>query len=199
MKTNHNTLVFRLIGGMLLAFISIIPSLAWSQSSATGSVENLKLNNGIGNLLLGHDITELPAQNLTYLDGDSRIDPDSCLRYQYHDDNLLALGDSLSLDAIGLRTYQNKIVNIYLFFKFKDAYKVLGNFLQAYGPCTSRPDSYSDIYNWDTSMLSLSLRYQVKTDLGVAIFTSKDIENTIASDKYSQSLKTTFQSVSALQ
>ena len=199
MKTHHNTAICRLAGIALLAIIGLIPSLAFSQSTTSGSVEHLKVNNGFGNLLLGHSITELPAQNLTYLDGDSRIDPDSCLKYQYHDDNLLALGDSLSLDAIGLRTYQNKIVNVYLFFKMKDAYKVLGNFLNAYGPCTSRPDAYADIYNWDTSQLSLSVRYEVKTDLGVAIFTSKDMENTIAADKYSQSLKTTYQSISALQ
>jgi hypothetical protein len=199
MKAKHNTTIYRLIGGLFLIILSFSPSLVWSQSSVNGSVESLKANNGFGNLLLGHNITELPAQNLTYLDDDSRIDPDSCLKYQYHDDKLLALGDSLSLDAIGLRTFQNKIVNVYLFFKMQDAYKVLSNFLNAYGPCTSRPDAYSDIYNWDTSQLSLSLRYQVKTDIGVAIFTSKEMENTMAADKYSQSLKTSYQSISALQ
>ncbi|MEO3403638.1 hypothetical protein AAFN85_07025 [Mucilaginibacter sp. CAU 1740] len=199
MKAKHNTQIYRLVGGLFLLILSVTPSLVWSQSAVNGSVESLKANNGFGNLVLGHNITELPAQNLTYLDGDSRVDPDSCLKYQYNDDKLLTLGDSLSLDAIGLRTYQNKIVNVYLFFKMQDAYKVLSNFLNAYGPCTSRPDAYSDIYNWDTSQLSLSLRYQVKTEIGVAIFTSKEMENTMAADKYSQSLKTSYQSISALQ
>lgn len=199
MKTNYKSAFYRLAAGLLLVMFSFAPSLVWSQSKTGGSVESLKINNGFGNLLLGHNITELPAQNLTYLDDDRKVDPDSCLKYQYHDDNLLALGDSLSLDAIGLRTYQNKIVNVYLFFKMSDAYKVLSNFLNAYGPCTSRPDAYADIYNWDTNKLSLSLRYQVKADLGVAIFTSKDMENTIGAGKYNQSLKTTYQSISALQ
>ncbi|WP_162996410.1 hypothetical protein [Mucilaginibacter celer] len=198
MKIHHNSSVSGLLSLVLSAIICLSPSFGWSQSLKAGSVEYLKQSNGIGNLLLGSSITELPSQNLSYLDGDSSMDPDSCLKYQYHDENLLALGDSLSLDAIGLRTYRDKIVNIYLFFKIKDAYKVLSNFLDAYGPFTSRPDAYADIYNWDTSRLSLTLRYEVKADLGVAIFTSKELENVIAADKTNRIAKASTQSLSAL-
>jgi hypothetical protein len=143
-------------------------------------------------------LVKISADKLTYLDNDSKPDADSCIRYQYKDSSLLALGDSLSLNAIGLRAYKNKIVNIYLFFRMPDAYKILNNFLNAYGPFTGRPNAYADIYNWDTSVLNLSLRYQVKTEMGVAIFSSKNIENQIAANRPAAILKDADQSLSVL-
>ncbi|WP_167516144.1 hypothetical protein [Mucilaginibacter metallidurans] len=47
-----------------------------------------------------------------------------------------------------------------------DAYKILDYFLKAFGPFTGRPNANADIYNWDTTALNLSLRYQVKTEMG---------------------------------
>jgi len=187
------------ISGIKIALFIIICCrwfMVHAQDLKTGSISYLTLNNGLSNnVVLGADIKELQAANLSYLDGDSHIDADSCLKYAYNDPNVLALGDSLNLDMVGIRTYKDKIVNIYLFFKMTDAYKVLKQFISMYGQFTDRPDNYSDIYNWNSSLLSLSLRYQYKADLGVAIFTCKRLQNEIEADKqraisrgYSQAL-----------
>ncbi|QEC76132.1 hypothetical protein [Mucilaginibacter ginsenosidivorax] len=187
------------ISGIKIALFIII-SCQWfmanAQSLNTGSITYLTLNNGPGNsVTLGSDIKDLHTANLSYLDGDSRVDADSCLKYAYNDPNVLTLGDSLNLDMVGIRAYKDKVVNIYLFFKITDAYKVLQKFISMYGQFTDRPDNYSDIYNWNSSLLTLSLRYQYKADLGVAIFTSKTVQNEIVADKqkavsrdYSQAL-----------
>jgi hypothetical protein len=187
------------ISGIKIALFIII-SCQWfmanAQSLKTGSITYLTLNNGPGNnVVLGADIKDLQTANLSYLDGDGRVDADSCLKYAYNDPNVLTLGDSLNLDMVGIRAYKDKVVNIYLFFKITDAYKVLQKFISMYGQFTDKPDNYSDIYNWNSSLLTLSLRYQYKADLGVAIFTSKTVQNEIVADKqkattgdYSQAL-----------
>lgn len=95
MKTSQNSAVHSLLTGLILVIASLSPLSGWSQSSKPGSVEYLNFCNGIGNLLLGQNIKDLPAGYLSYLDGDSSIDQDSCMKYQYHDENLMALGDSL--------------------------------------------------------------------------------------------------------
>jgi hypothetical protein len=177
----------RAISGIKIVLF-IIVGCQWFMANAqvlkTGSIAYLTLNNGPGNtVVLGSDIKDLQAANLSYLDGDSRVDADSCLKYAYNDPNVLDLGDSLNLDLVGIRAYRDKIVNIYLFFKMTDAYKVLQKFIGMYGQFTDRPDNYSDIYNWNSGLLTLSLRYKYKADLGVAIFTSKTLQNQIAADK----------------
>ncbi|XHR97736.1 hypothetical protein ACFJIV_14375 [Mucilaginibacter sp. UC70_90] len=197
MKAYYETLKTG-IKTLLIAIACLLPPLVFSQSKTPGSVEYLKFRNGIKGLTLGEDISLIPAHKLSYLDNDAKPDADSCIRYQYKDSSLLAQGDSLLLDAIGFRTYKNKIVNIYLFFKMTDAYKILGDFLKAYGPFTARPNAYADIYNWDTSALNLSLRYQVKTEMGVAIFSNKNLENEIAANRPSVILKDAYQSFSVL-
>jgi len=101
---------------------------------------------------------------------------------------LLKLAGDLKLDLIGIRTYKNKIVNIYLFFKLSDGYKILRVLLTNYGLFTDRPYDYADIYNWDSSTINLSLRYNVKVDLGVAIFTCNRLENEIELMKAKQYL-----------
>jgi len=163
------------------------PFFAGAQSFKPGSVQYLTATNGINNqLVLGANIDNLQATNLSYLDNDSSIDADSCLKYAYTDPHALAaFGDSLNLDMVGVRAYKNKIVNIYLFFKIDDAYKVLNHFISMYGQFTDRPDNYSDIYNWDSSSSSLSLRYQYKAGLGVAIFTCKELQSEIEASKQS--------------
>jgi hypothetical protein len=183
---------------LLIIIACLLPSLVFSQSKTPGSVEYLKFCNGINGLTLGEDISQIPSYKLTFLDNDDKPDADSCIRYQYKDSSSLALGDSLSLDAIGFRAYKNKIVSIYLFFKIDDAYKMLSDFLKVYGPFTGRPNNYADIYNWDTSLLNLSLRYQVKTEMGVAIFSSKHFENEIATNKPAVIFKDAYQSFSVL-
>lgn len=182
---------------LLFLLICSQSSLTYAQAFKPRSVQYLTATNGINSqIALGADIRDLPATKLSYLDNDNSVDADSCIKYAYNDpDILVAPGDSLNLDMIGIRAYKNKIVNIYLFFKIEDAYKVLNRFINMYGQFTDRPDNYSDIYNWDSSISSLSLRYQHKADLGVAIFTSKKLQNEIAANKqrsitrdYSQAL-----------
>lgn len=196
MKTYYEAL--KIGTKMVLIVACMLPSLAFSQSKK-GTVEYLKFCNGIKGLTLGEDVNHIPSYKLSYLDNDDKPDADNCLSYQYKSDSSSAQTDSLSIDAIGLRTYKNKIVNIYLFFKMGDAYKILGNFLNMYGPFTNRPDAYADVYNWDTSLLNLSLRYQVKTEMGVAIFSDKELESELAADKRNIALKEAYQSVSVLR
>jgi len=175
---------------LFLMLIFFTPTFVFSQANKPGSIRYLSACNGLNQgLVLGSDVRELPMGKLSFLDGDSRVDADSCLRYEYNDENVLAMPDSTRLDMIGLRTYKNKIVNIYVFFKITDAYKVLNRFISSYGMFTSRPDSYSDVYIWDTGNLNLSLRYQCKTDLGVAIFTNKQLEDEIKSSRIRQIAK----------
>lgn len=172
------------------------PSITFAQGAGQGSIDYLKYCNGINNIILGSDVQNLGVSKLSYLDGDSRIDADSCFKYEYKDERLLAMGDSLNLDLIGIRTYKDKVINIYLFFKMNDAYKVLNNFINAYGQFTDRPDNYTDIYNWNSSMVNLTLRYQYKADLGIAIFTSKQLEDEMMANKLRVTAKDDYQALS---
>lgn len=147
-----------------------------------GSIEYLKYINGIGELHLGADISTIPGNKLAYLDGNSQLDADSCLTFAYRDTLLVKLNNVL-LDQIGIRTYKNKIVNIYLFFPQSESGKLLYKFLVDFGNFTERPNPYKDIYKWNSSNVDLSLLFEVKTDLGIAIFTSKKIINDIETAK----------------
>ena len=144
-----------------------------------GSVEYLKYCNGINGLTLGADISTIPGNKLAFLDGDSKFDADSCLNYAYKDSTTLKMENGLVLDMIGIRAYKNKIVNIYLFFKKTDAYKLLYDFLIFYGNFTNKPYEFKDIYNWNSSSVSLSLLYEARVDTGVAIFTSNSLKREI--------------------
>jgi len=163
----------------IFILLIFIPFFAFSQAKKTGSVEYLKSSNGFGDIILGSDANQLPGYKLAYLDNDSRPDADSCLKFQYRDANLLKMADDLHLDLIGIRTYKNKVVNIYLFFKLSDGYKILRVLLDKYGLFTNKPFEFADIYNWNSSTVNLSLRYNVKVDLGVAIFACNRLENEI--------------------
>ena len=171
-----------------LILLIATPFFAFSQSKKPGSIEYLKYSNGFGNIFLGSDLSQLTEYKLAFLDNDNKFDADSCLKFEYRDANLLKLAGDLKLDLIGIRTYKNKIVNIYLFFKLSDGYKILRVLLTNYGLFTDRPYDYADIYNWDSSTINLSLRYNVKVDLGVAIFTCNRLENEIELMKAKQYL-----------
>jgi hypothetical protein len=158
---------------LLLLFVVLlyIPNFLSAQKTKIGTVEFLKSTNGINGINLGADINSLGYSNLSYLDGDDRFDADSCLKFAISDSTALRINNNLSLDMIGIRTYKNKIVNIYLFFRKSDAYLILNNFLSIYGVFTSKPFEYSNIYNWDSSAVSLSLMYRTDVDDGIAVFT----------------------------
>jgi hypothetical protein len=165
--------------GKLAIMLLCFPAITFSQQKRPGSIEYLKSCNGLNGITLGADINLLPRDKLAYMDGDATLDADSCLKFEYRNYDLFKLGDGLKLDLIGLRTYKNKIVNIYLFFKRAEGYKALSVFLNDYGSFTGKPDDYADIYNWDTSLLNLSLKYELRVDLGVAVLTSKQLVNEI--------------------
>ena len=154
---------------IILLFLILTPFIAFSQSAKPGSIEYLKMCNGYNGIKLGADVNLIAKSKLFYLDNDSRLDADSCYKFEYRDTSLLKVGNDFYLDLVGIRTHKNKVVNIYLFFKKSDGYKLLNTFLAAYGVFTSKPDDYSDIYNWHSSMIDVSLRYQSDNDLGLGI------------------------------
>jgi hypothetical protein len=157
----------------LFIFFLLLPLAVFPQGKVIkpGSLAYLKLVNGYNGIVLGSEVTQLTKSKLEFLDGDSKLDADSCLKLAFNDTTVLKVGKDLYLDMIGLRTYKNRIVNIYVFFKKSDGYKVFRDFLTTFGLFTSKPNDYADIYNWTSANVDLSLRYEDKVDLGVAVFT----------------------------
>lgn len=164
-----------------IAWICFLPLSGFSQAELQGSL-NITINsfNGIN---LGSDISSIPHDELSYLDNNNKFDADSCLIYALSTSDSTKYQADLNLELIALRTYKNKIVNIYLFFKRSIGYNILRNFLANYGVFTNKPNDYVDIYDWKSILASVSLRYELKTDLGVAIFESNTLKNQILADK----------------
>jgi hypothetical protein len=179
MRANSILLFFNSKQKFLLVLLLLLPALTFSQSKDPGSLEYLKLCNGINGIKLGSDIDLIPHNKLAYLDGNGQFDADSCITYSYDNNDLLKVDTDLNLEKIALRTYKNKIVNIYIFFKITDSYKVLRNFLNLYGQFTDLPYAYTDIYDWNSRTVSLSLKYANKVELGVAVFTCNPLVNDI--------------------
>lgn len=171
------------------AALLLLPLRSLSQVINCGSIKYLYSTNGFKNIVLGADMNLLQGK-LTYLDDDTRPDADSCMRYEYSNEDLLSIDSTLKLDMIGIRTYKNKIVNIYLFFNQKDAYKVLSNFLRNYGQYTDKPIEYADIYYWKTKNVDLSLTYTPDVDKGVAVFTYKPLIQNIMVDDQLRRIRT---------
>ncbi|MDB4925319.1 hypothetical protein [Mucilaginibacter sp.] len=179
MKTNFlNLTYFKFIETLAILTVLCLPFSTFCQAGH-GSIEYLKYCNGINGLNLGADISSVPGNKLAFLDGNNKLDADSCLNFEYRDTALLKMPGNIFLNLIGIRTYKNKIVNIYLFFPRSEAYKLLYNFLVCYGNFTERPYAYKDVYKWNSSLVSLSLLYEAKVDFGVAIFTCNEIKNQI--------------------
>lgn len=180
-------LVFHLAKKSALILIFLFPVVAFSQSKKHGSIKVLKANNGFNGITLGANVNQLTG-SLAYLDGNSRVDADSCLRYVYTNEELLKIDTNLKLDGIGLRAYKDTIVNIYLFFRMEEAYKVMSKFLDSYGQFNEKPLEYSDIYNWNTIPINLSLNYSSRMDMGIAVFTNNLLmkEVTTAREKRDQ-------------
>lgn len=170
---------------LLLVFWAVVlllsPLHGLSQIIRCGSINYLYNTKGFKNFILGEDV-HLLTDRLSFLDNDTRPDADSCMRYACTDNDILKIDSTLKLDMVGIRTYKNKIVNIYLFFDQKDAYKVLGNFLRTYGQYTEKPVEYADIYYWNTPNVSLSLTYTPDVDKGVAVFTFKPLLASVLND-----------------
>jgi len=149
----------------------VLPLKSISQTIVCGSLKYLVEAKGFKHIVLGEDINDLQLKPLRYLDNNQRPDADSCFSYACSDSEILTIDSTLKLDMVGIRTYKNRIVNIYLFFPEKDAYKVLSNFLKNYGQFTEKPVEYANVYDWNTQSVKLSLSYDTNVDEGVAVFT----------------------------
>jgi len=84
---------------------------------------------------------------------------------------------SIDLDMVGLRVYNGRIINIYLFFKKEYGYQMFQSFKSEYGNCTQRNSDFT--YSWDSESVKLYLEYD-KEYLGIAIFSSKKLYQEIA-------------------
>jgi hypothetical protein len=172
---------FRKLKKYLFVIAVFMPFFSFAQPPNQGTIDYLIANNGFSDIQLGSNISTIPLSKVEYLDKDSRIDADSCYKYVYNDISKLKVSEDLMLDLIGFRTYKNKIINIYVFFRRADGYKVLREFIKNYGVFTSKPNDYMDIYDWKSDAVNLSLRYELKLDLGVAIFTYNQAHDKLAS------------------
>ncbi|MEO3404604.1 hypothetical protein AAFN85_11925 [Mucilaginibacter sp. CAU 1740] len=174
---SYNTLVITV---MVLCF----PLVSFSQTLKPGSLAYLKQANGIGGFRLGSYLTLSQSQDLSYIDGENgKPDADSCVTYEYHIENGLKVEGGLNINHVCLRTYKNKLVNIYVFFNRKEGYLVLRRFLQWYGTFTAKPNDYLDIYDWDSNKVKVSLRYHLDTDQGMAVYTCVDLMNEVEARK----------------
>lgn len=161
-----------------------LPVICFSQSLKPGSLAYLKDRNGIGGFRLGAYLTVNQSHDLSYVDGENgKPDADSCVTYEYHPENGLKIEGGINVNHICLRTYKNKVVNIYVLFNRNEGYLVLRRFLEWYGTFTAKPNDYLDIYNWDSNAVKLSLRYQLDTDQGMAVYTSVSLMNEIEARK----------------
>jgi len=175
----------------LVVAILFVPLFGFSKTK-TGSIAFLKECNGFKDLKLGEDISEIQPYKLAFMDGNSNLDADSCVSYVYQDEEFLKVDSDFNLQQVGIRTFKNKIVNIYLIFKMTDSYKALRDFLKDYGQFNELPKEYAAIYNWNTSLVNLSLKYEAKTDYGIAVFTCNDLVKDIETMKESKSIVDNF-------
>ena len=175
----------------LIIAIVFVPLFGFSKTK-TGSIEFLKACNGFKDIKLGEDISEIQPYKLAFMDGNSNLDADSCVSYVYQDEDFLKVDSDFNLQQVAIRTFKNKIVNIYLIFKMTDSYKALRDFLKDYGQFNELPKEYAAIYNWNTSALNLSLKYEAKTDYGIAVFTCNDLVKDIETMKESKSIVENF-------
>jgi len=165
----------RLVSALL--FCIFLPGIARTQSVETGLLKYPLAANGFKNLKLGEFTKLIPIYRLVYMDGNDTPDADSCYRYIYEDDNILGLADGITLNKVGFRTYKSRIIEIYLFFRHEDGYKVLKDFVANYGSWNNRPTDFT--YIWDIGDVSLSLCYKDDLELGVAIFSSKKMKQLV--------------------
>jgi hypothetical protein len=192
------SLVFHIAKKLVFILVLVLPVMAFPQSKKHPSLKNLKTDNGFNGITLGADVSELTGK-LAYLDGNSRVDADSCLRYVYNDQELLKIDTDLRLDGIGLRAYKDKIVDIYLFFRMNDSYKLLSKFLKDYGQFTDKPHEYEDIYNWNTGPVTLSLKYAAQIDMGIAVYTNNPLMKEVAAAREVRDLRTARVAAAQLQ
>jgi hypothetical protein len=167
----------------IVTIILAIPLFSYSQDINLGSINNLKASNGFGNIYLGENISLIPKYKLAFMDNDSIPDIDGCIKYEYRDLDKINNDNNLDLDLVGIRVYKNKIINIYLFFRKEDGYKIFQSFESNYGGYSQRLGDFT--YNWDADNVKLCLEYD-KEDLGIAIYSCKKLYQEIDRNKSQQ-------------
>ena len=160
----------------LVAFL-VVPAFCYAQNENSGLLNNLTVSNGFGKIYLGESINMIAKDKLVYMDGDRTRDIDGCVKYEYHDMDQINSENNLDLNMVGLRVYNGKIINIYLFFKKENGYQIFQSFESKFGNCTARTGDFT--YSWDTYNVKLYLEYD-KEYLGVAIYSCKKLYQEIA-------------------
>ncbi|MFD2146945.1 hypothetical protein [Mucilaginibacter antarcticus] len=170
---------------LMLLFVVLmgVPALSFAQKRQIGSLAYLNTIAGVNGIKVGTDVATISYSKLKYLDDDGKFDADSCLKFAVSDTARLKLDNDVRLNMIGVRTFKNKIVNIYLFFPKENGYKIVKEFIANYGGFFSKPDANADIYKWDSETVNLSVMYQADVEDGVAIFTSKPLVQHISQEK----------------
>jgi len=171
-----------------LAF-ALLPVCCLAQRKHGATIENLKLAKGFDRFVTGSSINTIPGCQLTYLDGQATPDADSCMFFEYKDYNVMKINADLTLRAIALRVYKDKIVSVYLFFDKDDGFKVLHDFLIRYGQFTNRPNAYADVFEWTSDAITLVLQYYLDVDLGMAVYTDTSLQRQIVADKQRRLLR----------
>ena len=166
---------------ILSVFAIVFPCFIFCQSQQKGSLEYLRLSNGFKQIELGSDVGRLERNKLFNMDDADTTDSDNCHKFCYRDNDILYLGKGLFLNQVGLRTYRNRIVNIYLFFPRSAGYAILKYFEADYGKYSDVPGEF--MYDWKTTGVTLSLRYSRAIEMGVAIFTCSDVEKQIVEEE----------------
>jgi hypothetical protein len=164
---------------IMVLILVISPLLGISQPYKAGSIDGLKRDNGFNRLILGQEIEQISENKLAYLDDFPKFDADSCMFYEYHDEDVQLISNDLKVRFIAIRAYKYKIVNIYVLFDRSEGFNVLNNFLTRYGQFTGRPNAYANVFEWDCSSVNLTLKYQLDIDFGIAIYTCKALDQEI--------------------
>lgn len=163
----------------MVLILVIGPLLGSSQLYKMGTIDGLKRDNGFNRLVLGQEIEQISDNKLAYLEDFPRLDADSCMFYEYHDEDVQLISKDLKIKFIAIRAYKYKIVNIYVLFDRSEGFKVLNNFLARYGQFTGRPNPYADVFEWDCSSVNLLLKYQLDVEFGIAVYTCKALDREI--------------------
>lgn len=159
--------------------MAIGPMFGSSQPCRVGTIDGLTRANGFNQLILGQEIKQVSHHKLSYLEQSPGFDADSCIFYQYNEDDVQQISKDAKIKFIAVRAYKYNIVNIYVIFNKSDGFEVLNDFLARYGQFTSRPDAYADVFEWDSSSVHLSLKYQLDIDFGIAVYTCKALDEQI--------------------
>jgi hypothetical protein len=164
---------------ILMALISILPTLLFGQDSTIGGIHTLQIKNGYKSIKLGSNFIDLPREKISFLDNDSLIDRDSCFTYEYKDPELLKISSEITLNSIALKIYKGQVAQILLIFNREDGWKIQSVFTTAYGIYTNQANRFMDNYEWNSSSVKLQLRYETRSKFGLAIYSSDAIRDEI--------------------